>query len=244
MQSSYRLLCCSTRRIGGGSALDKLRFFSDNVAASEEPSTSSSSSSSSSGDGTTAKLWKRNTSQWAELTGCKQFTNKRDVMDMLEGVNYGSIEAILDVNLGLTDRWAVKFDLDTKLADEFKVFDERNRKSNQNISLRRAINFNSSLLPSFNKIDNTCIRLRLTQPAVGPSNLIYLFESYKLHPERPISVIYNGKRVDPQLLQKAKWSSSLYIVQFASALEAERAVFEKSFTVIAGVKTSFLWYDI
>ena len=149
----------------------------------------------------------------------------------------------------------MKFENSNVAYDEKREFNNRFSGSNRNndvsalngiFSLVTATNFNLDLLASSVGIDHTCIRIKLSQPNVDAKDLSYLFESFKLHPERPITIVQNGKRMDPNSVSREgkRWTSTLYIVQFESALEAERALFEKGFTVISGVKTGFLWYDI
>ena len=125
--------------------------------------------------------------------------------------------------------------------------DDNSNTSNDRFSLTTIPSFGTNVLASSVGIDNTCIRLKLSQPNVDALDLAYFFESFKLHPEQPITIVQNGKRIDPNALPTTggrKWASVLYIIRFESALEAERALFEKCFTVISGVKTGFLWYDV
>ena len=209
---------------------------------------SNNNSSSSSNGNSESKLWRRNSSAWGELRGCRQFTNGRDMMNILEGLNYESFEPVLDMNLAMTDRWAVKFENGSLASSEVSKFNRRiNENGNHlysNLSMSKIAGFSTDLLPSSVGIDNTCIRLRLAQANVDAKDLLYFFESFKLHHEHPVTIVMNGKRHDPTSVRRTKWSSAFYVVQFQDATEAQRAVFEKCFSVISGVKTPFDWYDI
>jgi hypothetical protein len=242
----------STGQVGGKQTVFG-RYLSNEAGATAASTTSSTSINVRGSDAGKAKLWGRSSNtmtEWAELKGCRAFTNRKDVENMLKDVNYESVEVVLDTNLNVTDRWAVKFADNMQTMHEVKKFNEANKDGNKNMSssilmISPSSNFKPDVsLASCHGIDNTCIRMNVRQPNVGASDLMYLFESFQLHPERPITIIQSGRRLDPLPVQKRGWHSTLYVVQFANALEAERAVFEKSFTVISGVRTSFLWYDI
>ena len=187
---------------------------------------------------------------WIRLEGFKRFASKKDVEHVLDGLLYEKVEALVDHQLAVTGMWAVKLSADSQSFEEIQNITSPKRQP-KNISIFSVNDIEplskiQSALASLHNLDNRCIKIMNTGVPLTLDLLCKLFEGFQLDPYEPLKPISNTlPKFVPNPNQSPVSQPSLkYVVRFASSLEAERAVFEKCFTPIGGVKSVFFWYDI
>lgn len=178
-------------------------------------------------------------STWYQLDGFSKFSSRSDVESFLRGIDYEKLETLLDSEMLLTGKWMFKLkEEDSSLSK----FEDWRMTSLQHIQSRR-IQVNkfdlkdSSFFHSGRKaasqfkIDNRCIMIRsdafLESDNISSDAIYRYFEDYKLKHPKPFRKVHDK-----------------VVVSFESPSEAQRAVFERSYTPIFGWKTIMFWYNI
>ena len=182
------------------------------------------------------------------LEGLKKFSSKKDVEAILDGLVYDKVEALVDSQLSLTGSWAVKLNDKSPSFEIFQKLTHAKRQKNKITIFNYDFNDKNTplSLASTQGLDNTCIKVVNAGVPLDDDSVYRIFEGFNLDPHKPFRLIpqpvYSFS--NRELAIPNRGNGFKYIVKFASALEAERAVIEKCFSPIGGIRTIFLWYDI
>lgn len=170
--------------------------------------------------------------EWFAVGGFSRFASRKDLDMALGNLNPIRVDAILDIHLYASGNWAVLLPSDSK--HETRKIIHANNPRTTCVQLSQ-VDFNSLRLASKSGLSNRSVRFRNVPAEIGIEELRYFLQDYNLSDGPNDICPFNNERGSKIF--------NHYIVNFATAEEAERVVLEKCFTVLAGTPVQMFWYS-